>query len=134
VPVPWNGTAAPYGFCPPGVPPWLPQPADWAALTVAAQDTDAFSTLVLHRGALAVRRALPSLGAGELRWRNGLPGGVLAFDRPGSPRLTCVANTAPAPVELALAGRLVLTSAPVRYDGTTLVLPPDTASWLATDG
>ena len=34
-------TAPPFGFSPDGVPTtWLPQPADWAALTVEAQHAD----------------------------------------------------------------------------------------------
>ena len=32
--------------------PWLPQPADWAALTVEAQQADPASTLALYRAAL----------------------------------------------------------------------------------
>ena len=39
VPLPWSGTEAPFGFGPAGTP-WLPQPASWADLTVAAQDGD----------------------------------------------------------------------------------------------
>ncbi len=36
--------------------PWIPQPADWAGLTVAAQDADPDSTLSFYRAALAARR------------------------------------------------------------------------------
>ncbi|MFI2708346.1 glycoside hydrolase family 13 protein, partial [Nocardioides sp. CER28] len=35
VPLPWSGAEPPYGFSPAGVETWLPQPPDWAALTVA---------------------------------------------------------------------------------------------------
>ncbi len=84
IPLPWSGQRAPYGFGgADGVPPWLPQPDGWAELTVAAQASDPVSTLVLVRGALALRRALPMLGAGRLRWRNDTVPAVLAFDRPG---------------------------------------------------
>ncbi|ONH35670.1 glycoside hydrolase family 13 protein [Protofrankia sp. BMG5.30] len=85
VPLPWSGQRTPYGFSADGVPPWLPQPDGWAELTVAAQAPDPLSTLVLARGALALRRALPMLGAGRLRWRDDTPPTVLAFDRPAPP-------------------------------------------------
>ena len=38
VPIPWSGTKPPFGFGSVDHPPWLPQPAHWADLTVAAQD------------------------------------------------------------------------------------------------
>ena len=38
VPLPWSGDTPPYGFSPAGsADPWLPQPPDWAGLTVAAE-------------------------------------------------------------------------------------------------
>ncbi|KPM54792.1 alpha-amylase [Frankia sp. R43] len=43
--------------------------------------------------------------------------------------LTCVMST-DEEVRLALAGRLVLASSPVSYDGATLVLPPATTVWV----
>lgn len=132
VPMPWSGTAPPYGFSPDGVRPWLPQPAGWADRTVEAQAADPLSTLVLHRGALAVRRAMPALGDGRMRWREA-PAGCLVLDRPGSPTVTCAVNTGKEEVALDLPGRLVLASEPVRYDGRTLVLPADTTVWLAGD-
>jgi len=128
VPLPWNGSTPPFGFTTAATA-WLPQPATWAALTVEAQEGDPLSTLVLVRGALAVRRAL--LG-GPLAWREGLPDGVLGWDRVGGPApVTCVLNPTAAGVEVALAGRLVLASAPVGYDGTTLELPPTSCAWLS---
>jgi len=42
-----------------------------------------------------------------------------------------VLNPTAAGVEVALAGRLVLASAPVGYDGTTLELPPTSCAWLS---
>ena len=48
--------------------PWLPQPADWAALTVERQASDPASMLSLYRDALSLRRTLPALGDGELAW------------------------------------------------------------------
>ncbi|MFE5561287.1 glycoside hydrolase family 13 protein [Streptomyces sp. NPDC056544] len=63
VPLPWSGAEPPYGFGPAGS--WLPQPAGWGGLSVAAQTGDPHSTLELYRAALELRRAMPGLGAPE---------------------------------------------------------------------
>ncbi|MER6348974.1 glycoside hydrolase family 13 protein [Streptomyces sp. NPDC001532] len=91
VPFPWSGDEPPYGFGPEaGGPSWLPQPAGWAELSVAAQSGAPDSTLELYRGALALRRDHAALGAGDqVRWLD-TPEGVLAFRRssrrPGAAR------------------------------------------------
>ncbi len=140
VPLPWSGLRSPYGFSADAATPWLPQPEGFADLTVDAQASDPMSTLVLVRSALALRRALPALGGGPLRWRDDAAPGCLAFDRPAvgrlpdmpdAPDLTCVMSTTDTDVTLAIPGRLVLASNPVGYDGITLTLPPDTTVWLA---
>ncbi|CAM5421181.1 alpha-glucosidase [Streptomyces avidinii] len=128
VPIPWSGEKAPYGFGDGGS--WLPQPAEWAGLSVAAQTGDPHSTLELYRAALELRRALPGLGApeaGPLTWLPA-PEGVLLFTRPG---FACTLNTRPAPLELPAPGRPVLSSAPVETDGRTVRLPPDSCTWWA---
>ena len=66
VPMPWSGTAAPYGFTE-GDATWLPQPSDWAALTVAAQRADDGS-----RDA-AVHAARQSHRHGQLHGPRGCP-------------------------------------------------------------
>ena len=119
VPLPWSGTASPFGFGPAGSRPWLPQPADFAAVTVEAEEADPGSTLALYRTALRLRRE--HSGAGTLTWRPSEPG-VLALAR--DPGLTCVVNLADEPVALP-GGDVVLASGPV--DGS---LPPDTTVWL----
>lgn len=156
VPLPWSGDAPPYGFSAGAAEPWLPQPPDWATLTASAQSVDPMSTRVLVRGALALRRALPFLGgpagpggaaepggpghSGEpgrpagtrpgFRWRDDLPADCLAFDRTSAAgALTCVMATR-SETRLEIAGRLVLASGPVGYDGATLVLPPNTTAWV----
>ncbi|MFE9932494.1 glycoside hydrolase family 13 protein [Streptomyces sp. NPDC005533] len=139
VPIPWCGTEPPYGFGPTGS--WLPQPAGWGPLTVAAQTGDPHSTLELYRAALELRRAMPGLGAPEAGtgaaagtpYRSGMcwlpaPEGVLLFTRPG---FACTLNTRPEPVELPAPGRPVLSSAPVETDGRTVRLPPDSCTWWA---
>ena len=89
VPIPWSGTAPSYGFGP-GEQSWLPQPAEWAELSVAAELGVDGSTLEMYRAALRIRRAAASLGEGPLEWLDG-PEGVLAFRRTGPDGSTSVA-------------------------------------------
>ncbi|MGW1790699.1 glycoside hydrolase family 13 protein [Streptomyces tubercidicus] len=125
VPLPWHGDEAPYGFGDGGS--WLPQPDDWAALTVEAQTGDPTSTLELYRTALALRRRLPGLGAGDaVEWLTA-PDGVLAFRRPGG--LVCTVNTTGAPVRLPAPGRLLLSSRQLAATDGEFELPADTAIW-----
>lgn len=79
VPLPWAGSAPPYGFG--GADTWLPQPADWADLTVERQEADPSSTLSLYRSALRLRRAHPGLAPGSpLDWWDAGEG-IVAFHR-----------------------------------------------------
>ncbi|MCG6496194.1 glycoside hydrolase family 13 protein [Kitasatospora sp. A2-31] len=129
VPIPWSGTEAPYGFGPvAGGPSWLPQPAEWAELSVEAQTGDPTSTLELYRSALAVRRAQPDLGAGtDVEWLDS-PAGTLTFRR-GS--FVCTVNTTAEPVRIPAPGRLLLSSADAVVDGGETVLAPDSTDWWA---
>jgi alpha-glucosidase len=120
VPMPWGGTQAPYDFSPAAAQPWIPQPADWAPLTVEAQADDPDSTLSFYREALRVRREFAWTAGDEVEPLD-LGTDVLAFRR--GP-LTVVLNCGDAPVELP-EGELLLASGPV--DGK---LPADTAAWL----
>jgi alpha-glucosidase len=58
VPLPWSGDKPPYGFGPGVGQPWLPQPEEWADLSVEAQTGAEDSTLEFVRRVLAVRREL----------------------------------------------------------------------------
>ncbi|MGW0468179.1 glycoside hydrolase family 13 protein [Streptomyces sp. NPDC003027] len=79
VPLPWTAEGPSFGFGPAGS--WLPQPPEWAALSVAAQSGVPGSTLELYRAALRLRREHPALGAGDaVEWLE-VPAGVLAFRR-----------------------------------------------------
>ncbi|MFE2406719.1 glycoside hydrolase family 13 protein [Kitasatospora sp. NPDC059408] len=129
VPIPWSGTEAPYGFGPvAGGPSWLPQPAQWAELSVEAQTGDPTSTLELYRSALAVRRAQPDLGAGTgVEWLDA-PQGTLAFRR-GS--FVCTVNASGEPVRIPAPGTLLLASAELVVDGGETVLAPDSTGWWA---
>ncbi|WP_371480165.1 glycoside hydrolase family 13 protein [Kitasatospora sp. NBC_00315] len=123
VPLPWSGALPPYGFSPEGVQPWLPQPADWAPLTVEAQVADPASMLSLYRTALRIRREAPGLRGDKFEWLAG-DADVLAFRRGAD--LSCVVNLAPEPVALPAHTAVLLASGPVE-DG---MLPSDTAVWL----
>jgi alpha-glucosidase len=123
VPLPWDGDRPPFGFTDDGVAPWLPQPVEWAASTVAAQRADPGSTLALYRTALSLRRSLPGLADAPLTW---LGGGtdVLAFDR--GTALRCVVNLSAEPVDVTGHGGVLLASGPLSGR-----LPPDTAAWFS---
>ncbi|MCM3514777.1 alpha-amylase family glycosyl hydrolase [Nocardioides sp. P86] len=122
VPVPWSGDAAPYGFGPGDAQPWLPQPDDWAPLTVAAQQADPDSTLAFYQKALAARRAFAETAGDQVELLD-LGRDVLAFRR--GP-LTVVVNCGATPVTRP-AGDVVASSGPVSD-----LLPVDTAVWLTT--
>ncbi|WP_236007716.1 glycoside hydrolase family 13 protein [Nakamurella leprariae] len=132
VPLPWSGTAAPFGFGPAGTP-WLPQPADWGAVTAAAQDGDPTSTLTFYRTALAARRAEPALGDGPMRWIDTAEPTLLAFWRGDG--FACVVNYAdeptPLPTELA-GGRVLVASTDDALTGG--VLAGNAAVWVRMAG
>jgi alpha-glucosidase len=127
VPLPWSGTAPPFGFSLDGArsTPWLPQPADFASVTVEAQEDDPASMLSLYRAALALRHEHPALGDGEFTWLPSGPG-VLAFSRGSG--FACVVNLSDGPVPLPAGATVLLGSGPGIADGA---LPPDAAAWLA---
>jgi alpha-glucosidase len=124
VPMPWSGAAPPFGFSPDcaAAPPWLPQPPEWAACTVEAEDRDAQSMLALYRRGLALRRENSALG--DLDWLP-LGDGVLAFTR--HPEFACVVNFGEQPAELPEHDGILLASNDLTSDGK---LPSDTTVWL----
>ncbi|HWI43611.1 MAG TPA: glycoside hydrolase family 13 protein [Nocardioides sp.] len=123
VPLPWSGDAPPYGFSGPDSTgqPWIPQPEDWADLTVEAQEKDDASTLAFYRRALACRREVFE-GADEavaaLAEQD-----VLTVTRAG---VRVLLNAGTKPVELP-EGEVLISSSPLPGDHT---LPPDTTVWL----
>ncbi|WP_129842844.1 glycoside hydrolase family 13 protein [Streptomyces sp. RFCAC02] len=122
VPLPWEGSAPPYGFG--GAATWLPQPGDWAPYTAERQDADPDSMLNLYRTAIRLRNGRTGRDDPALTWLD-VPDGALAFACPDG--LVCVVNLAAEPVALPAHAAVLLSSAPL--DGTGL-LPPDTAVWL----
>ena len=125
VPLPWSGDEPPFGFGPDGT--WLPQPADWADLTVARQAADPGSVLSLYRAALRLRRQLPALGDGTLAWVEAGED-VLAFRR--EPGFGCVVNLGDEPTdrpaEVPADATVLLASGPLGAGGQ---LPTATAVW-----
>src|SRR5690606_3390882 len=124
VPLPWSGARAPFGFSSPHATgtPWLPQPPEWAAYTVEAQQADPHSMLALYTAALRIRAAEPSLGDGEFTWLDFGPG-VLAFQRDDD---VVSITSFDAPVLLPPHRELLLASSEV-VDG---VLPKNSTAWL----
>ncbi|MFI6920354.1 glycoside hydrolase family 13 protein [Nonomuraea spiralis] len=122
VPLPWSAESPSYGFSPPGVRPWLPQPAAFAELTAEKQEGDADSTLEFYRRALACRRDLAGVIPYTLEWLDS-PEEALFFTR--GP-LICAINCGMETVRLPDHDGLLLSSGPVQSG----LLPPDTAVWL----
>jgi alpha-glucosidase len=128
VPIPWSGDAPPFGFGPGDGQPWLPQPADWAGLTVERQEGDPASMLTLYRAALELRRDREELGDGVMAWID-TEGDLLAFRR--DPGFVCVVNVGgepAAPPDAVRDGALLLSSDPLEPDGR---LPGATSAWYA---
>jgi alpha-glucosidase len=123
IPMPWSGDVPPYSFADRPVQTWLPQPSDWARLTVAAEQSNPDSMLNLYRAALRLRREHPALGDGEMSWLE-TAAGELAFTR--DPGFGFLANLGDAPVSLPSGTHVILASGPLHG----ALLPHDTAVWL----
>ncbi len=127
VPIPWTREGASYGFGAGGS--WLPQPGEWAELSVEAQTGTPGSTLELYRAALTARREHPGLGAGDcVEWLRA-PQGVLAFRRGD---FVCVANTGGEAVTIPAYGEILVASGVVRVGEDEAKLPADTTVWWTT--
>ena len=121
VPMPWSGTASPFGFSRGGEP-WLPMPPEFAQFTVEAQLADPTSTLALYRAALALRRELSELQEPAFEWQPA-PERCLAYRR--GARLLVFFNAGDTPRELP-PGEVLLASSPL-VDG---LLPADATAWI----
>ncbi len=122
-PMPWTGSQPPYGFSPDGAAQsWLDQPADWAPLTVDAQQGDPGSMLSLYREGLRLRRSVPWSGD-AITW---LPTGddVLAFSRGDG--FACLVNFGPEPVVVPDGAEVLIAS----NDLEGGALQQDTTVWL----
>ncbi|TCC45954.1 glycoside hydrolase family 13 protein [Kribbella capetownensis] len=123
VPIPWSGSGPPFGFGPGTDQPWLPQPANWSALTAETQANDPDSHLNLYKAALRIRRSHPALGEGRLTWDDEAPAGVLSFTRDS---FRCLVNLSDVPIPLPPHQQLLLSSEPL----TGNRLPVDATAWL----
>jgi alpha-glucosidase len=125
VPLPWNEEPS-FGFSPPGATamPWLPQPAEFAALAASRQESDPSSTLSLYRRALALRRELFAGGPTSLEWEETGRADVLAYRR-GRALSVTVFGVAPYVVP-DIWGSLALTSEP----SPGRVLPGGSGAWI----
>jgi alpha-glucosidase len=119
VPLPWTSTGPSLGFGP--GPSWLPQPEEWAKLSVAEQETSPESMLALYRCALRLRHRL---AFGEFSWVSAPPD-VLHFRRGA---FHCLANLSASVVRLPDPGPVLLASSYYGLDGE-LLLPPETVLW-----
>jgi len=126
VPLPWSGDEPPYGFGP-GQESWLPQPADWKALSVERQLTDPGSMLTLYRTALRLRAETAVAADHMMEWIETGPD-MLAFRR--GEGLACLVNVGDEPVDVPESLRdaeILLTSAPFGTDAH--VVPGAAAVW-----
>jgi alpha-glucosidase len=123
VPLPWSGTAPPFGFTDRGGKPWLPQPPEWREFTAEAQAGRDDGMLAFYRAALGLRRAHLAGRDAPLTWVE-TAGGVLAFDR--GDELSCVTNLSAQPCELS--GDVLIASA----DGAGGRLPTDATAWITS--
>jgi alpha-glucosidase len=120
VPMPWSGDVPPFGFSD-NADTWLPIPADWATLTVEAQDEDPHSTLSLFRRAIAIRHHRTDINDFAVEFVTGPPD-VVTF-RCGD-GLVCVLNAGATAVPLP-EGELLIASG---IEGGRLAA--NSAAWL----
>lgn len=125
VPLPWTTTGPSLGFGD-AAEPWLPQPQQWAALSVEAQLDDDESMLSLYRRALALRRSDPAMRLGTMRW---LDHGtdVIAFRR--GDRFASITNVGGTPLPLPPNHGVLLSSSPLEAGA----LPPNSTVWLVLE-
>lgn len=121
VPLPWTPDGPSLGFG--DGEPWLPQPAEWSALSAAAQAADAGSSHQLYRSAIHLRRqwgsadeAVTMIDAGQ---------NILAYERGSG--LRCVVNMGTEAIPMPENDEILLHSEPADDPAT---LAPDTAVWL----
>jgi len=135
-PMQWDATPG-AGFTT-GVP-WLPLPADYAALNAATEHPDPISMLTLHRRLIALRRSAPPLLNGTYR-PVAADGDLLLYRREGpTGRYLIALNLGHTPQEVSAVGRgRIALSTHLDRDGddvgATLALRPDEGVVVALDG
>ena len=127
-PMPWRGDAINAGFTRGN--PWLPVDPAHARLAVDLQEPDDQSTLSVARALIALRRSLPALRSGSIKFL-AAPDTIIAFVREaGNERVTCVFNCTDAdiPFQPEAAGDMSLLAT---GEGTAHAsdVPPKLAPW-----
>lgn len=72
------------GFCPPGIEPWLPLPADYWQNNVAVERDDPHSLLTLTRRLIELRRSTPALSIGSYHAIADVPDSCFVYLRQSS--------------------------------------------------
>jgi len=119
VPIPWTTAGSSFGFGSSGS--WLPQPSDWGAQSVEAQDGVPGSVLELYRSALALR-ASSWVNSGDLTWVE-LDPYAIAFERNG---YLCITNFGDSEIQLP-DGDLLLAS---DNSADTTTIAANTTVWM----
>jgi alpha-glucosidase len=129
VPIPWSGDTVPYGFGA-NERTWLPMPADWAALTIDAQQADPDSTLHQYRRMLHLRHEHPGLQGDALAVPERADG-LLVVERGAG--LVCVVNCSEVAAVAPVQGDVLVASDPsAMAEGGRITLPPSTGAWIQT--
>ncbi|MGH1488859.1 MAG: glycoside hydrolase family 13 protein [Acidimicrobiales bacterium] len=121
VPLPWEPSGPSLGFG--AGEGWLPQPADWAAVSAASQTNDADSSLALYTAALRLRRQWGMTD--EVVELLDLGDEVMAYRRGSG--MTCIVNFGAEPIPLPEYRELLLAS-DANQDGTSVAT--DCAVWI----
>lgn len=128
VPLPWSGTSAPYGFTESANATWLPQPGDWAAFTVEAEQRDVHSALRQYEQMLKLRhlkRDLCTDEGFEIEQAD-----HLVTIRRGR-HFTALVNCGTEPVTVKVRHVLLVSSDETTVtDGASVMLPPATGVWI----
>ena len=119
VPIPWTRSGPSFGFG--NSAPWLPQPAEFGAQSVEAQNGVEGSVLELYRSAIAMRSAY-WVDSGDLTWLD-LHEDVIAFQRNG---FACITNFGESDVTLP-SGDVILASTQPDRDG---MIGSNTTVWI----
>jgi len=125
VPLPWSGAAPPYGFTESTTNTWLPQPDDWAQVTVEAELSDPRSILNLYRTTLHERRAV----TGPVTFVDSGNENVMIFSRDSGFHVAVNTGSTPWDIGAMFPNCSVMVSSDMQVGGKEESLPPNCAVW-----
>jgi alpha-glucosidase len=131
VPFPWSRHSMhAYGFSNGGtkIEPWLPQPTNWGAWSIEAQDLDPQSMLAFYREAGRIRRSLPDFQSDGFEWIAGLPEDLLAFRR-GGVVVACNPTTQTLQLPEDIVGVRTIALSSLYGHGDPTIVPPNCTLW-----